>query len=54
MTTKKQEEAFLSTLLPNSLLDEAIDWIASNLNPEDVFSDNSLEVWAENNGYTKE
>ncbi len=43
-------EASVST---NSL-DEAISWIGSNLNPDDVFANKDLESWAESNGWTKE
>jgi hypothetical protein len=40
--------------MSHSALDAAIDWIASNLNPDDVFSTKDLEGWAESNGYVKE
>jgi hypothetical protein len=32
----------------------AMDFIASNFGPEDVFSKKDLEEWAESNGFTKE
>jgi hypothetical protein len=35
-------------------LDQVIDWIKSNLSPEDVFSGEQLIVWAESNDYFKE
>jgi hypothetical protein len=35
-------------------LDDAIEWIKKNLNPEDVFSKSDLDVWAAENDYTKE
>jgi hypothetical protein len=44
------EEIKIST----SALDHAIDWIAGNLNPDEVFSKSDLEEWAESNGYIKE
>jgi hypothetical protein len=40
--------------ISQSALDEAVEWIGSNLEPGDVFSKNDLETWAESNGYTKE
>jgi hypothetical protein len=40
--------------MSNSTLDTAIDWISSNLSPDDVFSEKELQNWAESNGYTKE
>jgi len=38
----------------SSALDNAIDWIADNLNPEDVFPQSDLETWADENDYIKE
>jgi len=35
-------------------LDQVIDWIKSNLSPEDVFSGEQLILWAESNDYFKE
>ena len=32
-------------------LQAAIDWISDNLDPEDVFTDDQLEKWSENNDY---
>jgi hypothetical protein len=37
---------FAKAVLPQYLLDNAIDWIRANLQPEDVFSDNQLIEWA--------
>ena len=54
MTTLKQDESFIATLISRSLLDDALEWIATNLEPEDVFTTRQLEEWAENNDYTKE
>ena len=31
-----------------------LDWIADNMNPEDVFPDEALDRWAEDNGYVVE
>ena len=53
-TNAKQNQAFADCLLPNWPLDEAVHWIQNNLEPEDVFSDEQLEDWAEMNGYVKE
>lgn len=51
MMNKNKE--FLLTLINETLLDDAIDWIKMNLNPEEVFNDNDLEDWAYENGFTK-
>ncbi len=58
MPTGKQDTAFAEAMKANvemsaSTLDEAIAWIASNLNPDQVFDESDLETWAENNGYSK-
>lgn len=43
-----------TVIVNTSALDEAISWIGSNLEPDDVFSDKDLSQWAESNGYVKE
>lgn len=54
MTTARQDRDFAEKILePSTLLDKAIAWIRSNLEPDDVFSDDRLFEWAENNGYVK-
>ena len=40
--------------MSNTSLDNAIAWMQDNLEPDDVFSQKQLIVWAESNGYTKE
>lgn len=40
--------------VPKYLLDDTASWIQNNLEPEDVFSAEQLEAWAENNGYKLE
>ncbi len=44
----------LEVKISNSALDEAIEWIAKNLSPDDIFSTKELENWAESNNYIKE
>jgi len=58
MPTTRQDRDFkdylsqkIESTLSNDALQEAIDWIASNLNPDDVFSTKDLEAWAESNNY---
>lgn len=52
-TTGGQNKAFLDSLdlTFDGLLDEALEWISSNLNPEDVFPEADLKGWAEDNGF---
>jgi len=45
---------FVSEVISSSALEEAISWIKSNLEPEEVFDKNQLEEWAKTNGYVKE
>jgi hypothetical protein len=42
----KQEQDFMSTVLNGGLLENAIEWIGNNLNPEDVYSESDLKSWA--------
>jgi len=46
---------FAKAILPQYLLDDAIDWIKSNMRPEDIFDDVDLidwaKDWAVNNDY---
>lgn len=51
MTTANQDNEFIAALISRDLLEEAISWIAKNLNPEDVFDRRTLEAWANDNGY---
>ena len=51
-TTIMQDRAFLNTIIPSSLLEDAIDWIANNMSPEDIFSEEQLKSWAEDHGFS--
>ena len=53
MASHKENKDFVSNLLPNYLLDDAIEWIKTNLEPEDVFSEERLSSWAIDMGYIK-
>jgi hypothetical protein len=62
MPSTRQDESFASIIsdqvdtvtISKSALDVAIDWIGSELEPEDIFTDKQLNAWAESNGYVKE
>ena len=47
MSTSSQDRAFIESLLPSSLLEQAIYWIKNNMSPEDVFDDRDLQTWSE-------
>lgn len=53
-TTAQQDKAFVVSVISLSLLEEAIDWISHNLEPEDVFDDANLREWARDNGFVEE
>lgn len=52
-TTVRQDSEFVSAVISSSLLEDAIDWIQNNLNPEDVFDEKTLDTWADENGYER-
>ena len=54
MATQKENDQFSEHILIRDPLDEAIEWISRNLNPEDVFTESQLERWADISGYIKE
>lgn len=51
--TNSQELDFIQSVISRDMLSDAIEWIAKNLNPQDVFDDSDLDSWAEDNGYIK-
>ena len=53
--TTDQNNRFRSEALglPDWPLDDAVEWIAENLAPNAVFTDDELGEWVETNGYTK-
>lgn len=53
-TSTRQDNDFLDAVISKCLLEEAIDWIKSNLDPDEVFDDDSLHDWANENGYMME
>lgn len=53
-TTASQDSQFIKDVIDRTLLESSIDWINSNLDPDNVFDEEKLESWAENNGYVKE
>lgn len=46
-TTYRQDKEFLEELIPETLLEKAIEWIKSNMEPQDVFEEEQLMDWAE-------
>lgn len=62
MPTNRQETDFAQVMkdsvdevkMSSTSLDNAIEWIQSQLDPDDVFTEKQLSNWAESNGYTKD
>lgn len=54
MAGSKENKNFADSIFPAYPLDEAISWIQSNMEPEDVFSEEQLEAWARDCGFTQE
>lgn len=55
MATYNENKQFAESVIDtDNLLDNAIDFIKSNLAPDDVFDKAALENWAEDNGYVEE
>ena len=53
MPTAGENEKFIFDNI-GSILDEAVEWVVINMRSEEVFTQNALEVWAEDNGFIKE
>ena len=51
MTTAKQDNDFRDMLLGSDALDQSIEWIKDNLEPDDVFDSEQLEDWAKAHGF---
>ena len=53
MTTTNEDKDFISAMISKTLLEEAADYIADNFDPEDVFPEDKLRVWAFDNGFVE-
>lgn len=54
MATNNENKQFSEHMFSTYPLDNAIDWIGSNLEPDDIFAEKKLEEWALRNGFVKE
>ena len=54
MSSIVQDREFRDEMVASDLLERAMEWIGTNMEPTDVFSKEQLREWAENNGYVKE
>jgi hypothetical protein len=46
MTSSQQDQRFIESVISSRLLEQSIDWIKSNMEPEDVFESSQLISWA--------
>ena len=53
-TSYLQDKTFRDALIDTSLLENAIEWIASNMEPEDVFDEAKLRTWAKDMGFVED
>lgn len=54
MTSSREDDQFIASVISSTLLEESIEWIRSNMSPEDVFSESDLEQWAADEGYVQD
>ena len=54
MASAQQNRDFTTAVVSQYPLDEAIDWIRSNMEPEDVFEPETLLAWAKENAPSPE
>ena len=52
--SRQLNERFVDETTPRDWLDTAVVWIGDNLVPDDVFSEDQLEAWAEDNGFKRD
>jgi hypothetical protein len=53
MTSSTQDRNFLEEVIGARVLEAAMDWIAKEFSPEDVFDEGKLSDWALNNGFKR-
>jgi hypothetical protein len=57
-TSHYQDKAFINDLFPSNLLEQAMQFIANNFEPEDIFGNERMDKWAvqwaDANGYIEE
>ena len=51
--SQAKRNEFIDATVSGQLLDEIVEWIGDNLCPDDVFSEELLDQWAEDNDYER-
>lgn len=50
-TNAKSQERFSAAVIPTILLQDVLEWIRVNLEPEDVFTETELRLWSHAHGF---
>lgn len=53
-TPSKQDSKFIREIIPQGLLKDAIEFIKSNFEAEDLYGVDLMNEWALDNGYVKD
>lgn len=57
-TSVRQDNDFIKELIPSTLLEQAMQFIVDNFEPEDIFGNDMMhewgKTWADENGYVEE
>lgn len=53
-TSARQDSNFISEMFSSTLLEQAMQFIADNFEPGDIFEEDVMKEWANENGYIKE
>lgn len=53
-TSARQDSNFINEMFSTTLLEQAMQFIVDNFEPEDIFEEDVMKQWAEDNGYIKE
>lgn len=52
-TTILDDKQFISEVIPSSLLEDSINFIKNKYSAEEIFGEEAMVEWAEDNGYIK-
>lgn len=53
LNNDQKNNDFVDFIMPSDVLEVVIQWIDTNMAPEDVFHGHKLENWAYDNGFKK-
>jgi len=53
-TSYNQDRDFIKEIIPSDLLEQSIQYIVNNFQPEEIYGDDKMHEWAKDNGYILE